>query len=122
MDISWRGEVCDAPHLLECIYVDSKNHVRVIHHNPPDAVTHNHRLRHVTQLHSIRAVEDLILHLARCGVVVRERSITILEVTLVGNEQAPTLSRELLLVTRLPLHTATQQEQLKRGGNKHYDL
>ena len=72
VDIARRGEVCNASHLLKCIYINCKNHVRVIHHNPAYAVADNHRLRNVAQLHSVGAVEDLVLHIARSGVVVRK--------------------------------------------------
>ena len=70
--IARRGEICNAPHLLKSLEINCKNHVRVINHNPAYAVADDHRLRNVAQLHSIGAVEYLVLHIARCGIVVRK--------------------------------------------------
>ena len=87
VDVSGRGKACDTAHLLVGVDVDGKDDVRVINDNPPYAVADDHRLRHIAQLHRIRAVEELVLDLARGGIVERERGIAILEVALVGNEK-----------------------------------
>ena len=62
----------------------------------------------IAELHRIGAVEHLIFDGARCGVVVRECGIAILEVTLVADEEpAPRgLDVERLLQGVVPLHAA----------------
>ena len=89
MDVTRRGEVGDAADFLERIRIYGKDHVRVVHHNPPHSVADNHALCHIAQFHAVGTEEDLVLHRPRLGVVVREGGIAILEIALVSNEKSP---------------------------------
>ena len=65
-------------------------------------------------------VEDLVLYLFGLRVLVRERRITVLEVTLVADKQPLARSVELLLQTIRPLHTAAECDRKQSHCGKHY--
>ena len=116
MDVARRGEVLDASHFLECIEVDGENHVGVVHHHPAFIVVDTHRLRHVTELHAVGAEKHFVLHLIGRGVVVRQRGVAVLEIALVGDEQAGAGGIEILhRITIVPLHAGTESE--RHAGN-----
>ena len=116
MDIARGGEVRDAPDFFEGHGVDGKDHMRIIHDDPAQAAVHRHRLCHVAQLHGVGTVENLVLDLFRCRVVIGERGVTVLEISLVGDEQPRPRRGELFHVCVVPLHAAAQCRQEQDHG------
>ena len=115
VDVARRGEVRDASHLPEGVDVDGEDDVRIVHHDPAHAVADGHRLRHVAQLEAVGAEENLVLHPFGLGVVIGERGVAVLEISLVGDEQSPPRGRELLRRAVVPLHAAREQHEAACG-------
>ena len=88
VDIAWRGEIYDASHLLEGVRVDGKDNVRVIDHNPTYTIADNHRLTYIAEFHCISTKEHLVFHLLGRRIVVRERCIAVLEISLIADKQS----------------------------------
>ena len=116
VDVPRRGEVRDAAHLLECTEVDCEDDMRIVHDDPSQIVVDGHRLCHVAQLHGVGTVENLVLDLFRCRVVIGERGVAVLEISLVGDEQPRPRRGELFHVCVVPLHAAAQCRQAQDHG------
>ena len=67
------------------------------------------------RLEAVGAEENLVLHPFGLGVVIGERGVAVLEISLVGDEQSPPRGRELLRRAVVPLHAAREQHEAACG-------
>ena len=109
MNIAWRGQVRNSSHFLKGMDVNGKDHMRVIHYYPTDAIADNHGLCHISQLHGVGTIEDFVLHLFSGGIIKRKSGIPVLEIPLVGDKKTFVRNVEVFVLPVIPFHTTSKQ-------------